>query len=99
MGGGTPKPAYCQEFCWKVLSQVSGNLALWCSMRDYTILEASREANVVWGSALLTGKSIFSLASGASSAAWLKKAFQCHQRMAEMEIGPDRSAPTFIVRD
>lgn len=93
-----PRPTFCQEICWKVLSAISGAVVLWCSGRDFTVQDASREANRIWGSCNLEGKSIFSLASGPSSASWLKKAFQSHQRMADMETGELRP-PGFLVRD
>lgn len=97
-GPGGIRPAFCQMTCWKVISAMSGVVALWCCMKDHTILESSREANRIWGSAMLQGKSLFSLVSGPSGAAWLKKAFESHQRMAQMEH-VDEGLPGFIVRD
>jgi len=91
-------PAFCQEFCWKVVCEISGTVALWCSVSDHNIQQASREANRLWGSAMLEGQSVFSLASGPSSASWLKKAFQSHQRIADMDQ-KDRGLTGFIVRD
>jgi len=92
------QPAFCQETCWKVVTEISGIVALWCSVSEHVIKQASREANRLWGSSMLEGKSVFSLANGPSSASWLKKAFQSHQRIADMGQ-TDRGIPGFIVRD
>lgn len=92
------KPAFCQEFCWKLVNEISGTVALWCSVNDHIIQQATREANRLWGSAMLEGHSVFSLASGPSSASWLKKAFQSHQRIADTDQ-KDRGLTGFIVRD
>ncbi|CAK0887895.1 unnamed protein product, partial [Prorocentrum cordatum] len=86
------------ETCWKVVTEISGIVALWCSVSEHVIKQASREANRLWGSSMLEGKSVFSLANGPSSASWLKKAFQSHQRIADMGQ-TDRGIPGFIVRD
>jgi len=92
------KFAFCQETCWKVVTEISGIVALWCSANEHVIRQASREANRLWGSSMLEGQSVFSLASGPSSASWLKRALQSHQRIADMGR-EDQGLTGFIVRD
>merc|ERR1719323_1449222 len=87
---------YCQEICWRVLNAMQGVTALLCSVRDLQIFDASKSAHMTWGSSLLHGQSILTLVNGPSRAAWLRKAFQVHQQIAEME---QKETPGFVVRD
>jgi len=87
---------YCQEICWRVLNAMQGVTALLCNVNDLQIVDASKSAHMTWGSSLLHGQSILTLVNGPSRAAWLRKAFQVHQQIAEME---QKETPGFVVRD
>mmetsp|Transcript_90382 Transcript_90382/g.255986 ORF Transcript_90382/g.255986 Transcript_90382/m.255986 type:complete len:171 (+) Transcript_90382:2-514(+) len=67
-----------------------------CSIRDYEILEATRTACLTWGSAALHGRSVLTLVNGPSRAAWLRKAFQMHQSIADTQ---SEGVPGFVIRD
>jgi len=92
------KPAFCQESCWQVVSQISGMVALWCSIGEHVIQHASREASRLWVSSMLEGSSVFSLACEPSSVSWLKKAFQSNQRIADKDL-KHGGLGGFLVRD
>jgi hypothetical protein len=92
------KPVFGQDLTWRVICEITGAVALFCCMRDCIVQQATREANRIWGSALLQGKSLFSLADGPSSEQWLKKAVVGHQRMVDVGQG-GRGPAGFLVRD
>uniref|UniRef100_A0A6T1M5W8 Uncharacterized protein n=1 Tax=Alexandrium monilatum TaxID=311494 RepID=A0A6T1M5W8_9DINO len=88
--------AYCQDVCWRILNMIQGTTALLCSINDYKILQATRTACMTWGSAALHGQSVLTLVNGPSRAAWLRKAFQMHQSIADTA---SEGVPGFVVRD
>jgi len=88
--------AHCQDMCWQILNNMRGVTALLCSARDFLILEASKTACVTWGSSALNGQSVLTLVNGPSRAAWLMRAFQVNQGMAESSSA---TQPRFVVRD
>lgn len=88
--------AYCQDVCWRILNTMQGITALLCSIRDYKILQATRTACMTWGSAALHGQSVLTLVNGPARAAWLRKAFQMHQSIADTQ---NEGVPGFVVRD
>jgi len=87
---------YCQEIAWRILNAMQGVTALLCNVHDLQIFDASKSAHLTWGSALLHGQSILTLVNGPSRAAWLRRAFQVHQQIAESE---QKETPGFVVRD
>jgi len=99
-GGQTPSSAdgvaYCQDVCWRILNSIQGITALICTLRDYKVVEATRTACMTWGSAALFGQSVLTLVNGPSRAAWLRKAFQMHQNIADTQ---NEGVPGFVVRD
>jgi len=99
VGSGPPpspgEAAHCQDICWRILNTMQGVTALLCSVRDFVILEASKTACMTWGSSALHGQSVLTLVNGPSRAAWLRRAFQLHQDVAEGST----TQPGFVVRD
>merc|ERR1719222_1372149 len=67
-----------------------------CATSDLQIIEASKKACVVWGSSQLLGQSLLSLLPHQSGAAWLKRACETHQKLADVE---QRGVPGFLMRD
>jgi len=95
--GSLPDGAtFCQDICWRILNTVQGIIALLCNSGDYKIVEATRAACMTWGSATLQGQSVLTLVNGPSRAAWLRKAFQMHQCIADSSSD---GIPGFVVRD
>jgi len=88
--------AFCQYICWRILNAMDGMIALLCNSGDYKIVEATRAACMTWSSSALHGQSVLRLVNGPSRAAWLKKAFQMHQSMADSSSD---GIPGFLVRD
>jgi len=88
--------AFCQDICWRILNTVQGIIALLCNNGDYKIVEATKAACMTWGSAALQGQSVLTLVNGPSRAAWLRKAFQMHQCIADSS---SEGIPGFVVRD
>eukprot|EP00927_Polykrikos_kofoidii_P029656 TRINITY_DN25617_c0_g1_i1.p1 TRINITY_DN25617_c0_g1~~TRINITY_DN25617_c0_g1_i1.p1 ORF type:complete len:451 (-),score=94.11 TRINITY_DN25617_c0_g1_i1:68-1420(-) len=84
-GGGV---GHLQDTCWRVLNLVPKNIALRCDFPSFSILEASREAGVVWGSAeALEGRKAPSLLRERSRASWLQRAVLTHHDLAQMQGG------------
>lgn len=84
---GRSDAAHCQTVCWKVLNSVPGVSALLCSTEGLEILEASKKSCMIWGSAALHGQSLLTLVHQPMGAAWLKRAIETHQKLAEVESG------------
>jgi len=98
LSGSPDGAAFCQEICWRILNTVQGIIALLCNSGNYMIVEATRAACVTWGSAALQGQSVLTLVNGPSRAAWLRKAFQMHQTIADSS-SDGNGIPGFVVRD
>lgn len=62
----------CQAVLWQVLSAMRGVTALICSSESLQILDASKKAFSMWGSAALRGSSLFTLVFDQATASWLK---------------------------
>jgi len=71
-GGGSDNRNSLQEIIWQVLSAIRGVTALLCSSDSLKILDASKKAFSLWGSAALRGSSLFSLIFDQATASWLK---------------------------
>jgi hypothetical protein len=109
-GGLGESPRSSQEICWRVLVSLKDIACVLCHISNFKIIEASKTACKLWGSAALQGQSILDLVNGPSRAAWLRKAFETHQRFAETQVEESRAPglqgnttssaiPGFLVRD
>jgi len=77
---GQTSAANLQTVCWHVLSLVPNVIALLCVRKTLQILDASKKACAIWGTAALHGQSFITLVSSPSRAKWLQfKVTEVHQ--------------------
>lgn len=62
-----------QQVCWQTINSISCTVALLCSATSLDILDATKSAYVVWGSATIHSSSLLALLSEQRMAAWLQK--------------------------
>lgn len=84
--------APCRYVIWRVVGLVNDSIALLCNSVDFEILEASKRAFSIWGSASLRGHSLMSLVKSPMRASWM----QSKIREAKPGMGP---VPKFMVKD
>eukprot|EP00928_Gymnodinium_smaydae_P013985 TRINITY_DN15071_c0_g2_i1.p1 TRINITY_DN15071_c0_g2~~TRINITY_DN15071_c0_g2_i1.p1 ORF type:complete len:912 (+),score=161.63 TRINITY_DN15071_c0_g2_i1:90-2825(+) len=63
----------CQESFWQLACAIQNTMALSCRARNFEIIDASKNAYVVWGSAALRGSQFPSLIPDEGSREWLKQ--------------------------
>lgn len=86
-----------QAMVWEVISSMQGVSALMCSHDSLEIMDASKKAFSVWGSAALRGQSLLSLVFDSHTCSWLRA--ELEGAVSQSLMGPmSVSIPGFWVR-
>jgi hypothetical protein len=86
----------CQEVCWHLMTLMPNLTALQCSSGSFEILDASKNAYVLWGSRTLHGSSLLDLLPDKSMSVWLRKRLEAGASTDDFYL---RHIPCVALRD